>query len=484
MNSVDKRVGQRRFGIVGGVGALAGADVLFKLVQRAARQGEAQPDVLLEQQPLSEGDAVARGEADPRESKFYVFNIVRHFESQGVDRVLLPSFICHTFLDDIQAETALPIVNLMTAVTDHLERELPAGTPLGVLTCDYVRRAGLLESHLGARHPLHYPSADAQAGLMEAIYGPRGLKAGYLDDAALDAVMQACRSLQADGVGVILAASTEVALLAERLAARGIRLIDSNRVYADHALERDAVPAGEPVKVGIVGGVGPAATVDFMDKLVRLTRAQRDQEHVRLLVEHNPQIPDRTAHILGRGPDPSIALYAACKRLEAGGAAMIAIPCNTAHAYLGDLQPHLSIPVISMPDVTMARIAERYPHCPPVGLLATSGTMSSGVYRRAAERAGLTLIVPDDAHQAQVMNAIYGGKGVKAGFVDGECRADLLAAARHLADRGAEVLILGCTELPLIVPGEDVLNLGGREVGLVDPTRELARRCVELAQGA
>ncbi|HSF46945.1 MAG TPA: aspartate/glutamate racemase family protein, partial [Burkholderiales bacterium] len=132
-------------------------------------------------------------------------------------------------------------------------------------------------------------------------------------------------------------------------------------------------------------------------------------------------------------------------------------------------------------DETMAQVGDRYPgHT--VGLLATTGTVQSGVYAAAAERARVPLIVPDAEHQARVMEAIYSPHGVKAGYTEGTCREDLLAAVRHLAERGATIAILGCTELPLILPQDEHFALGDGEISLLDPTMLLAAACVRHAR--
>ncbi|MBB3121835.1 aspartate/glutamate racemase family protein [Pseudoduganella violacea] len=239
---------------------------------------------------------------------------------------------------------------------------------------------------------------------------------------------------------------------------------------------------GPAFKLGIVGGIGPAATVDFMSKIIRNTEARCDQEHLRLVVEHNPQIPDRSANLLGGGADPTQALYEACRRLELNEATHIALPCNTAHAYIKRIQPRLSVPIINMPAETVAHIERHWPGHPTVGLLATSGTVASGVYHEAAAGHALDLIVPDASHQAYVMQAIYGEYGVKAGHVDGPCKEALMRALAHLAERGAGIVILGCTELPLILNQDAACQIGPHTVALLDPTDLLARRCVAMAK--
>jgi aspartate racemase len=262
-----------------------------------------------------------------------------------------------------------------------------------------------------------------------------------------------------------------------------VPFLDTNQAYAELAIAFEGARRSNAFKIGVVGGVGPAATVDFIDKVVKRTEATRDQEHIKMVVEQNPQIPDRTANLIGDGEDPTIPLYATCQRLEAAdGADAIAIPCNTAHAFVERIQKHLSIPIINMLSETVAHIRSAYPDAMRVGLLATHGTVQSGVYQDIIEDVGLSLVTPDAPIQQLVMNAIYGEAGVKAGFTEGQCQEDLYTAIAHLRDKGAEAVILGCTELPLIAPTPEIAAREGFPI-LLDPTAILALKCVALARG-
>lgn len=475
----------RTLGIIGGLGALAGGDLFFKLLKSQpllADQGRYH--LLFEQRPFKDLQLALHAGASMTSRKLYVFQACQRFAEQGADAVLVPCFASHTFLHELTAELAVPVVSMLDALRNDLERQVSPGTRLGVLASDYVRASGLFDDALGERYTLVYPSAQSQAALMEAVYSRAGIKAGHLDGSALELVYQACLELREQGAQVLLPGMTELSLLSQALQQRGVDCLDINRVYADFAACNEAQPQTPAFKLGIVGGVGPAATVDFMGKVVKHTPAGKDQEHIKMVVEQNPQIPDRTANLLHQHTDPTVAMYATCKRLEEEGANAIAIPCNTAHAYVEQIQEHLGIPIINMLTETVEHIRRTWGSAQPVGLLATSGTIQSRVYHQAAERLGLELSVPDDAHQALVMSAIYGPAGVKAGHTTGQCRDDLLAAAAHLVRQGARVLILGCTELPLIVPQADAFMIEGISVALVDPTTVLAQRCVALSQAS
>jgi aspartate racemase len=221
--------------------------------------------------------------------------------------------------------------------------------------------------------------------------------------------------------------------------------------------------------------------VDFLQKVVRNTPAHRDQDHLKVLVEQNPQIPDRTEHLLGKGPDPTLALYATCMKLQAGAADLIAIPCNTAHAFIGLIQPHLDIPIVNMLTATVNHVGESFPALREVGLLATTGTLASGIYHRALRERGLREVVPPPPLQERMMNAIYGPEGIKAGFTIGRCVDEIDAVINELASRGVRVVILGCTELPLLFRRREVTAGDGQVITLVDPTEILALSCVSHA---
>lgn len=471
-----------RLGIVGGLGMLGAADLFYKLVRAMpAASGEDQPELLFEQQPFRDDERPGASSATHGGRMLYVFDTIRRFEARRVDAVMLPCFLSHTFLDELRAELRLPIVSIMDALREHIAAHHPGVRRLGVLTSDHVRAKGLFERHF-PHSVLCYPRPELQRdGVMAAVYGPAGLKAGQLQGAAVELLARACGDLIEQGAELIVPGFSEVPLVIDALLARGIPILDANRIYAEHALAVHAPPQRKPFKIGVVGGVGPAATVDFMAKIVRNTPAGRDQEHLKLVVEQNPQIPDRTASLLGDGADPTIALYATCKKLEAADADVIAIPCNTAHAFVARIQPHLSIPVVHMLVETVGHIRRRHPQRRRIGLLATSGTVASAVYHDIAAEAGLELIVPDEANQARVMEAIYGADGVKAGHTSGRCVDELTGALASLVLRGAEVVILGCTELPLLIAQHDAFPVAGRTVALLDPTEILAQTCVRLA---
>ena len=451
---------KRCFAVLAGQNGLAGADVVFKLRRLSrARDGAAALDIVVAGETLAGEGALSEG--------------LSRLRQEGAERVLISSLADQArLLQPMPAE----VFDLGHALRDHLERRAGSAGRLGILAVEPAIYDYLSERLDPKRWTLVFPSRAASlASLLTR-------EDALLSDAAIELLAQACQDLRAQGAEIIVPGHAAFSLAVDALGARGQALVDLNLLYARYALENGAAPRTRPRKLGVVGGVGPAATVDFLDKIVRSTRASRDQEHVKVVVEMNPQIPDRTAHLIGAGGDPTGEIFSTCRQLELDAADFVAIPCNTAHAFVARIQPYLSIPVVNMLAETVAYIRERYPQCRRVGLLATDGTLASRVYHGFIEAAGLDVVAPDPAHQALVMRAIYGEQGAKAGVTTGICRDELLSALAHLADQGAEVVLLGCTELPLILAMDESFPVGARRIALLDPTTLLARRCVALAQ--
>lgn len=482
-NTNSKGRAERRFGVVGGLGAIGGADLLSKMIRANQRTaGSRASDIAFEQRHFDEGQAAAESTYDPTRRKFYVYNVLKAMEGRGINVALIPCFVSHTFLKEVTPELGIRVVDIFDALRERIRGEFPGVKTIGVLTSTYVQKTGIFEREFEGIAKIIYPASQEQSDkLMDAIYGPRGVRAGHHGGECVDQLVDVCTHLVADGAEVILPGMTEVSVLIDILRPRlPAPIIDANLVYAEHAIGADPERPRHQFKLGVLGGVGPAATVDFMHKLVSLTQAARDQDHIKVIVEQNPQIPDRTANLIGSGEDPTIAMLATCRRLEANGADAVAIPCNTAHAFVGRIQSQLGIPIVNMLSEVVAFVRTRMPEVSRLGLLATSGTVASGVYREIVEPAGMTLLVPDETVQARVMASIYGDRGVKAGHTSGECSEHLRAAIEHLRERGAEAIILGCTELPLI----ELDAALRRSIALLDPTEILARSCVELARGS
>ncbi len=225
--------------------------------------------------------------------------------------------------------------------------------------------------------------------------------------------------------------------------------------------------------IGVLGGMGPAATADFYQKIIRATPAKGDQDHLKVLIFGNPQIPDRTAAIRGDGPDPLPALVESAEVLVRGGADFLTIPCVTAHHFYEALQRSVRVPILHLIGETVTAVLNEYPGLRRLGLLATSGTLQSRLFESYFEPRGFTILTPDPAVQAAgVMEAVY---AVKQGKPLEQSRRLIREAAEHLCRRGAEAVLAGCTEVPLILQDGDL------SVPLIDPTWILAQAAVRRA---
>lgn len=239
--------------------------------------------------------------------------------------------------------------------------------------------------------------------------------------------------------------------------------------------EPGAAPGGDgDLPVGVLGGVGPLATAYFLQRVVERTDASRDQDHVDMVVLNHATIPDRTDFVLGTSSaDPGPVLARDARRLEAFGVRFLVMPCNTAHYFTQQVLDAISTPFVSIIDVTVAAARERVPGLARVGLLATAGTVASRVYDDAFGAAGVDVVVPDEDDQTIVNTVIY--DQVKAGRpADPDA---LRAVAGRLVERGASVVVLGCTELSVAAVDHDLLD----EAPFLDSMDELVRATVTTA---
>ena len=222
--------------------------------------------------------------------------------------------------------------------------------------------------------------------------------------------------------------------------------------------------------IGILGGMGPLATADLFQKITLHTVASCDQEHPRVCIDSNTNIADRTAALLHGGADPRGEMIKSAQRLESIGADLLIMPCNTAHNFYDDVAASVKIPVLHMIALTRDALKEKGVKC--AGLMATDGTVQTGIYQRTFDGSGIDLLVPEAEDQAAVMDIIY--NGVKAGDMNHDVTA-FRRTCENLIARGAEVLILGCTELP---PAFDIYRLTYPNI---DPTLELALGAIRAA---
>lgn len=227
--------------------------------------------------------------------------------------------------------------------------------------------------------------------------------------------------------------------------------------------------------IGILGGMGPEATNDLYREIINCTSATKDQEHIPVLINSNPKIPDRTDAILYNGENPVTMLAETAKNLEEAGADFIVIPCNTSHYFINDLRALINIPIVSMIDETVSFIKKNYPDIKNIGLLATTGTVKSKIYHDAFAKKGIEVVSLEDPEQEQlVMAAIYGEKGIKSGEKK-IAQKKLRKASVILTSKGAQAIIMACTEIPLALKQRTIRHI------LINPTKILAEKAVLLA---
>ena len=251
--------------------------------------------------------------------------------------------------------------------------------------------------------------------------------------------------------------------------------------YADAATTPDGTPVmsvvdGAPPRtktVGVLGGMGPEATVAFLGQLLAATPAARDQDHLHVIVDSNPAVPDRNRAVAGTGPSPAPVLAEMARRLEAAGAELLVMPCNAAHAFADAVLGAVDVPFLSILDATVDA-TRRHRGITRVGVLAAQGALQAHLYRDAFGGWGIRTVEPEGASRDRFMELLY---RIKRGDKGAEVRDAMSALAGDLIARGAEAIVAGCTEVPLVLAADRV------PVPLVDSLHALAVATVEAARG-
>lgn len=225
-------------------------------------------------------------------------------------------------------------------------------------------------------------------------------------------------------------------------------------------------PARKSLVLGVLGGMGPAATLVFLNQVHAFTPAKADQDHIRILMDLNPKVPDRNT----LGPAAGATLAEMAGALAGAGAEVLAMPCNTAHAHAGLIQRASGLPLIDL--IETGATAARDVGARRVGVLGTKGALR--LYREylAAQAMGLVSLEPE--RQDEFMATIY---KIKGGDLGPGVRKEMAGYAADLIASGAEVVVAGCTEAPLVLGADDV------RAPFVDPGELLARRCVAVCLG-
>jgi aspartate racemase len=230
--------------------------------------------------------------------------------------------------------------------------------------------------------------------------------------------------------------------------------------------------------IGILGGMGPEATIDLFTKILKGTKAKKDQDHLRILIDNNPKIPDRTLALQKKGPSPLPRLVQSARILEKAGADFIVIPCVTVHYYHESLQKKIKIPILHIVEETVKYIGKNLKGTTKIGLIATEGTIHTGLFQKAFPHGAIELLLPHPEVQRKwVTEAIYGKKGIKAMGPSDDSKRLLLKASQSLIRQGAQAIIAGCTEVPL------VLKEGDLPIPVIDPISILAGTAVRKARG-
>ncbi|MCA9385843.1 amino acid racemase [Candidatus Dojkabacteria bacterium] len=232
-----------------------------------------------------------------------------------------------------------------------------------------------------------------------------------------------------------------------------------------------------PALVGILGGVGPKATLELCQHIIEYTPAVRDQDHIPLLIYNNSQIPDRIDGILGNGQSPLSELIRTAKLLEREGCKFIVIPCNNAHYFLEEIRKNLHIPVLDMISLTKLYLQKHLPLISKIGLLTTDASRTLRLHEKRFKSAKIEIMMSSDTMQRNnVMEALFGTRGIKAGYHDSEYNKSLLLeASSELITKGADAILAGCTEIPLTLSQADF------SIPFIDPAKILALEIVERA---
>ncbi len=224
--------------------------------------------------------------------------------------------------------------------------------------------------------------------------------------------------------------------------------------------------------VGILGGMGPEATVDLMQRIIRLTPALDDMDHIRCIVDNNPKVPSRIKAIIeGNGEDPGPCMADMGRRLESWGAHFLVIACNTAHYYYDAVQNAVKIPVINLIDLVSNHVKINFPEHDKVGILASPAVALTGLYTKRLKKLGIEDIWPDPDYQESLLNII---KQVKKGNTDSNIQDAYIKVCENLKKKDAQIAIIACTELSAL--GCDLPIIA------IDAAQVLAKQIVEIAK--
>ena len=223
--------------------------------------------------------------------------------------------------------------------------------------------------------------------------------------------------------------------------------------------------------IGIIGGMGPEATADLYMKIIKETKVKEEQEHFRVIIDSNPKIPDRTRAILEKGESPVNAIVETANNLGKAGVDIGCMPCITAHYFFDEVQSQVPFKIINALEELSLYLKNNYPNIKNIGILATTGTVKTGLFNKYLT--DFNIIYPDeDTQSKKVMEAIYGESGIKKGNTGKENLNLLVEATEELVDKGAKLIIGGCTEITLVLKPYNI------DKPLIDPMDVVAKSIV------
>lgn len=244
---------------------------------------------------------------------------------------------------------------------------------------------------------------------------------------------------------------------------RTVNAYDKGAALADQVREKVA---------GILGGMGPEATVDLMHRIIRLTPADDDIDHIRCIVDNNPKVPSRIKAIIeGGGEDPGPCLAEMARKLETWGADFLVIPCNTAHYYYSYVQRAVKIPVINLIDIAVDEFISNHGDLSSAGILASTAVIMTGLYEKRFKSKAIDVVYPDAMHQQRLLGVI---KNIKAGRTGKDTRQAFGEICENLAEKGVQSAIIACTELGVI--GDNL------PIHTIDAAELLAREIVAVVK--
>ena len=229
--------------------------------------------------------------------------------------------------------------------------------------------------------------------------------------------------------------------------------------------------------VGILGGMGPRATVSFLDKIISLTPAKKDWEHLHVVVDNNTKIPSRTRHYLFKEESPVPRIIESCKKLESWPVDFIAMPCNSANFFLPDIQPEIRVPILNIMKITANNLKKLSPKINRTAVIGGRITYAERTYQKYLEEIGIEYIHHDEELQKRIEDAI---EHIKVGQDEKKSYEEWENIKSELTNRyNAEAIIMGCTEFGCIYDG---INPDTQEIPVVDSSTELAKEIVKIVK--